>query len=489
VALDSVNSKVRESRRHLICSFVYYTILSLFFSFPLPFLTPILLTFSSEVGNTDSIQFCAMKPRPSIISSFAVPPRSRGAFGGAFAQPQLQCRYSAYVQLNNNVTRGTGVNAGIKRWEARGQAVRYASTAAATKPRVTGVLQQQQQQQHAKKQHPAGTKNRTAASSAAVSSSGTPPPATRAASPPPPRAPSERLNPPSFTYAPELSVPERKEGQNYASYLFSCGKAYIAFYKSGISNTRQTIKHAKELRKKVAALGHGVSKDVPGAGVLTRAEWQVLRRSKRDLIRLPIMGFLILALGEWLPVVVVYLTPVIPEACRIPKQVARVLKKKETARKERLQTIGTHALRLQSLDRKPQTDGDAIRLAAAAEGLLRPETKVGKQGGIPMADAIVPPDAAVDLGLFHLLLLSARLDCHPRVLDKLSLTPPKQWLQRSVGKKLAYLAQDDELIRRDGGVPALNQQELLRACVDRGIDVLGKSEAEQRKLLGLWYKM
>ena len=292
-----------------------------------------------------------------------------------------------------------------------------------------------------------------------------------------------------FTYPPELSVPERKEGQNYASYLFSCGKAYIAFYKSGISNTRQTIKHAKELRKKLAALGHGVSQDAPGAGVLTRAEWQVLRRSKRDLIRLPIMGFLILALGEWLPVVVIYLTPVIPEACRIPKQVDRVLKKKETARKERLQTIGTHALRLQSLDRKPQTDGDAIRLAAAAEGLLKPETKVGKQGGIPMADAIVPPDAAVDLNLFHLLLLSARLDCHPHVLDKLSLTPPKQLLQRSIAKKLAYLTQDDELIRRDGGVPALNKQELLRACVDRGIDVLGKSEAEQRKLLGLWYKM
>ena len=62
-----------------------------------------------------------------------------------------------------------------------------------------------------------------------------------------------------------------------------------------------------------------------------------------------------------------------------PEQVDRVLKKKETARKERLQTIGTHALRLQSLDRKPQTDGDAIRLAAAAEGLLKPETKVGKQ--------------------------------------------------------------------------------------------------------------
>ncbi|KAJ8109864.1 hypothetical protein OPT61_g7144 [Boeremia exigua] len=136
-----------------------------------------------------------------------------------------------------------------------------------------------------------------------------------------------------------------------------------------------------------------------------------------------------------------------------------------------------------------ETDGDAIRLAAAAEGLLSPEKKVGKEGGLPMARAIIPPNAAVDIGLFHLLLLSARLDCHPRILDKLYLTPPKWLLQRSVSKALAYLTQDDELIRRDGGVQALDKQELLRACVDRGIDVLGKSEAEQRKNLGQWYKM
>ena len=106
-------------------------------------------------------------------------------------------------------------------------------------------------------------------------------------------------------------MPERKEGQNYASYLFSCGKAYIAFYKSGISNTRQTIKHAKELRKKLAALGHGVSQDAPGAGVLTRAEWQVLRRSKRDLIRLPIMGFLILALEIFIGALQAYIFTVL----------------------------------------------------------------------------------------------------------------------------------------------------------------------------------
>jgi hypothetical protein len=52
-----------------------------------------------------------------------------------------------------------------------------------------------------------------------------------------------------------------------------------------------------------------------------------------------------------------------------------------------------------------------------------------------------------------------------------------------------YLTQDDKLIRRDGGAQALDKQELQRACVERGIDVLGKSEAEQRKSLGQWYRV
>lgn len=299
----------------------------------------------------------------------------------------------------------------------------------------------------------------------------------------------EALNPPFFTYPPDLAVPARKEGQNYASYLLACGKAYITFYKTGISHTRQTLKYAKSVRTKTTGQGKGVSSSIAGNGMLTRAEWQVLRRSKRDLLRLPVMGFLILALGEWLPLIVIYLTPVIPEACRIPAQVERVLKKKEHQRKERLGRIALHALRLQSQDRTPRTDENAIRLAAAAEGLLSPEKKVGKEGGMAMASAIVPPDASGDLGLFHLLLLSARLDCHPRVLDKLYLTPPKWLLQRNVGRTLAYLTQDDELIRRDGGSQALDKQELQRACVERGIDVLGKSEAEQRKSLSQWYKM
>jgi hypothetical protein len=201
------------------------------------------------------------------------------------------------------------------------------------------------------------------------------------------------------------------------------------------------------------------------------------------------MGFLILALGEWLPLIVIYLTPVIPEACRIPTQISRTLNKLEAKRKDRLNRIAMDAQRLQTRDRTPHTDQNAVRLATAAEGLLSPSTKIGKEGGIPMAEAVIPPEASNDLSLFHLLLLSARLDCHPRILDKLQLSPPKWLLQRNVSKKLAYLTQDDALIRRDGGTQALGREELKRACVERGIDVLGKEEKELRRDLAAWYKM
>lgn len=376
-----------------------------------------------------------------------------------------------------------------KRWSPGTQAIRSASTSTSTASKQLPAKHKPSKPAAAK------TTNRTAPAKLHTASASSPSSAIKRTAPVPGSTTiahvgeGDILNPPSFTYPPALSVPERKNGQNYASYLFSCGKAYLSFYKSGISHTRQTLKLAKAIRARIAGQGRGISVDVPGAGILSRSEWQVLRRSKRDLVRLPVMGFLILALGEWLPLVVIYLTPVIPEQCRIPVQVARVLKKKEVKRKERLERIATHALRLQSLDRTPRTDRDGIRLAAAAEGLLNPSTKIGKEGGMAMASAIIPPEASVDLSLFHLLLLSARLDCHPRVLDKLWIRPPKWLLQRSVSRTLAYLAEDDKLIRRDGGSQKLDKMELERACVERGIDVQGKSEAEQRKSLGQWYDM
>ncbi|KAL1654466.1 hypothetical protein SLS61_003069 [Didymella pomorum] len=425
-----------------------------------------------------------------MLSTLILSTRPGGALApsGAFALAQVQCRRSIYM---HNTALSTGTQWQNKSWKSRAQATRCASTSpsSATKPRhsvpQSSPKSKPTKPTAAKTYAPSKIHTASASSSAAVKRTAPIPGATTDAL----ATEGDKLNPPSFTYAPPLSVPDRKEGQNYASYLFSCGKAYLSFYKTGIGHTRQTLKFAKAIRARIAEQGKGISKDIAGSGILSRSEWQVLRRSKRDLLRLPVMGFLVLALGEWLPLVVIYLTPVIPEQCRIPAQVSRVLKKKEAMRKERLERIATHALRLQTLDRGPRTDQDGIRLAAAAEGLLDPRSKVGKEGGMPMARAIIPPSASQDLSLFHLLLLSARLDCHPRVLDKLWIRPPKWLLQRNVGMKLAYLTRDDALIRRDGGSQRLSGMELQRACVERGIDVVGKSDGEQKKLLAQWYDM
>ncbi|KAF1929110.1 uncharacterized protein M421DRAFT_420333 [Didymella exigua CBS 183.55] len=427
-----------------------------------------------------------MKPRPmlsSLVVSKAI--SSSLAPSYVFARASTHCRRSMYAQ---STALGLRTQWRGERWNAGTQGTRAASTTTASKPRHgtprPPTKPQSTKPVAAKTSKPTAPASLHTASAAKKRTAPVPASTANALT-----GQADKLNPPPFTYAPALSVPPRKDGQNYASYLFGCGKAYLAFYKTGIGHTRQTLKLAKAIRARLAEQGKGVSADVAGAGVLSRAEWQVLRRSRRDMLRLPVMGFLILALGEWLPLVVVYLTPVIPEQCRIPAQVARALKNRETARLNRLDRLATHARRLQALDRTPRTDRDGLRLAAAAEGVLSPATKVGKEGGLAMARAIIPPEASSDLSLFHLLLLSARLHCHPRILDRLWIQPPKWLLQRNVGNALAYLTKDDELIRRDGGSQKLDKAELERACVERGIDVRGKSEAEQRRSLGLWYDM
>lgn len=45
---------------------------------------------------------------------------------------------------------------------------------------------------------------------------------------------------------------------------------------------------------------------------------------------------------------------------------------------------------------------------------------------------------------------------------------------------------DDDLIKSNGGVSKLSTEELKMACVERGIDVLDRSEQEIRRDLQAW---
>ncbi|ORY06021.1 hypothetical protein BCR34DRAFT_626749 [Clohesyomyces aquaticus] len=273
------------------------------------------------------------------------------------------------------------------------------------------------------------------------------------------------LNPPEETYAPELRVPSRAPGQNYFGYLFRCGKAYIAFYKTGIKRVRSTAKLAKSLRRKDSSS--------PGGSVLTRAEWQIVRRSRKDLIRLLPFGVLVLVLGEWMPLIAAWITPVVPEACRIPMQVDKALRKKEERRHERLRRVGLDAARLIQKDRKPGSG-------------LSSQSRLGK--GVQQGVGHVRVKDLEKMGTWDLVNLSARLDAHSRVWDWMFVYPPKGILRWGVKRKLEYLERDDGLIGRDGGWERLSGVEVRRACEERGIYVLGKSEKDMGRELGMWFQ-
>lgn len=413
-----------------------------------------------------------MKPRPALATFVLARPNlaaskvrcSRGIHIGGIA-PAFQCPHWS-ERARSTAQR----NGGLKKPNGQNQCYASTSTAAARKTDYGGEMAPPPPGKTAKTNVPAKSAKPTVPAKISASTHATAPKSVPVKRSPaatttvPTLKAKENLNPPHFTYAPNLAVPARKADQNIASYLWKAGRAYLTFYKTGISHVRQTSKLAKTLREKAAK---SPNRDITEA--LTRAEWQVVLRSKKDVMRLPAFGALVLLLGEWLPLVVLYLTPVIPEACRIPQQVQRELSKREQIRQQRLRRVSLDAMRLMSQDRRPAGSTTDVKSASTD-------------------NAAVVKSAAQNMTLYELLLASSRYNCHSRIFDLLHITPPKVLLKRNVGERLAYLRKDDALIIRDGGWAALNKEEVDRACVERGIDVLGKKEDELRKALVLQWK-
>jgi hypothetical protein len=299
-----------------------------------------------------------------------------------------------------------------------------------------------------------------------------------------PRSPSvlpktvvETVNPPPTTLPPPLDLPTRGS-EAYPIYLYRTGRAYGTFYKDGLKNVWRNHKDASALKKRIVAdlnaqkpnLANPLSPskrwsafrdEAVHHGVVKRAEFQQLERNARDIGKLPFFGVLVLLFGEWLPLIVPFIPNRVPGTCRIPKQVRGMREKSEARRKASF--------------RSGVVVPEAGQVAAEAQG-----------GKWRMTDRANVQDVLKSLGSEQLMHLSCVLNLHSGFWDRLQTMPPAGLLRRAVCARMQYIAEDDFLLVEAGGPSALSSEEVMIACEERGIDVLGKPEQKLRAELQAW---
>ncbi|KAE9369567.1 hypothetical protein N431DRAFT_413704 [Stipitochalara longipes BDJ] len=249
------------------------------------------------------------------------------------------------------------------------------------------------------------------------------------------------VNGPSTTLPAPIAVPERAEGQSFfPSYALALGKAYLSFYKTGVKNIYTNFKLSRNIQHTIDAQHTSSFSAAVASASLTRSDLQLLVRNWHDIKRVPVFALVLMVCGEFTPLVVIALSGVVPWTCRIPKQIESDRRKLEQRR------------------------------AISFRGLT----------------TVPPSQAGVErLGRTQLLHISRSLGLSFGVWDWFGGLPTGL-LRRSVSRRIEYLALDDGLIRKAGGIKDMDVEEIRMALVERGVDVLGKGEAQLKGDLNAW---
>jgi len=259
--------------------------------------------------------------------------------------------------------------------------------------------------------------------------------------------PRSKVNGPISTLPAPLDTPERQPGQSFfPSYVFALGKSYLKFYKNGLKAIYTNFMACRPLQAKLNNKYNGSLAKAIDAGFLDRSSFQLLTRSWFDVKRIPIFALVFLVCGEFTPLVVVAVSSVVPYTCRIPKQIES--------------------------DRKTLEKRRAISFRNLT--------------------AVLPKNSAGvdDLVRMQLLHISWSLGLSSSAWDWLGgRLPglPTPLLRRKVGRRVQYLELDDKLIKRDGDVERMSIEEVRLALIERGVDILGKSESQLRASLKAWF--
>ncbi|KAG6002957.1 hypothetical protein E4U21_002485 [Claviceps maximensis] len=253
------------------------------------------------------------------------------------------------------------------------------------------------------------------------------------------------LNPPASTRPPFLDVPSRSTSDSTFQYLFQLGKGYLRFYKDGLKAVLANRRLLKEKLEKTPSDDRpSIWKPHYVPKTFSRADWVLLWRVRHDMLRLPLFGLMLLVIGEFTALVVIYVDGVVPYTCRIPKQLYSSLEKAEQRRRRAFDELETR-----------------------------------------FPHGPLSPRLGADVARKHVL---RSLHLSGTMWDRLGFTPPGMW-QVKGRLRMAFLEGDDTNLIEDGGPMGLESDELRIACAERGIDVLGRSETDLRSWLGDWLRL
>ncbi|KAH8661460.1 hypothetical protein BGZ60DRAFT_380939 [Tricladium varicosporioides] len=261
------------------------------------------------------------------------------------------------------------------------------------------------------------------------------------------------LNGPLSTLPAPLVLPIRSEFSSTFKYLFKLGSTYGSFYKTGALNIFTNFRSSQPIQNSIDSQYKSSKVAAVKAGALSRADFQLLHRSWHDIKRLPIFGLVFIICGEFTPLVVIALSNIVPWTCRIPRQINSDRQKLEDRRR----------ISFRNLTTTPPMVSDI-------KGLERQQ-------------------------LIH---ISWSLGLSSSVWDWLGGQYPglpNAVLRRRVRRHVEYLEMDDALLMGRKGnqkgmerLKELDVEEVRMALVERGMDVLGKSEKVLRGDLEAWLR-
>ncbi|PYI30795.1 hypothetical protein BP00DRAFT_426185 [Aspergillus indologenus CBS 114.80] len=322
---------------------------------------------------------------------------------------------------------------------------------------------------------------------------------------------STNINPPASTRPADLTLPtalspSASPADKLKHYL-AVGRAYLTFYKTGLKNVYHNHRAAVPLRRALGVPAHlptsaylAVTKEslVASKGsvngpttttttttmtptttakttknhssnnnrpaAISRASFQLLHRAAYDIRRMIPFTLLLIVCGEFTPLVVLALgNAVTPRTCRVPRQLEKERAKRVQRKKGAL-----------LLDR-----GTVTAPEAGSEKEMKSLRWLMAASGDGDREAVARACAVFGLATSH---------------DRLAW-PVLPLYRRRLERYLNYLEVDDELIRRGGGVQAMEAAEVRIAVEERGGAGVGSRgngrtgwevEREERRWLEKW---